>query len=147
MREATIAGLAVAIVFAAVAAWAADYVGAANCRLCHKVQYNSWETLAHASAFKSLEPDDTGNPECLKCHATGASADLPGVQCEACHGPGSEYKSMKIMKDREASLAAGLILPDESTCNSCHVGEAPHELPTFDYAEALESGVHEHKAE
>ena len=102
---------------------------------------------AHAKAFDRLEGDETSDAECLKCHATGASADLPGVQCEACHGPGSEYKSMKIMKDREASIAAGLVIPDEALCNSCHAGEAPHDMPAFNYAEAVKTGVHEHKTE
>jgi hypothetical protein len=82
----------------------------------------------------------------LGCHATGASAELPGVQCEACHGPGSEYKSMKVMKDREASIAAGLIVPDEATCRGCHE-KAPHEVPAFDYASMKDTGVHEHKDE
>ena len=45
------------------------------------------------------------NAECLKCHATGAGSDpklndkkftTDGVQCEACHGAGSKYKSAKL---------------------------------------------------
>ena len=73
------------------------------------------------------------------------SADLPNVQCEACHGPGSEYKSMSIMKDKEKAIAAGLVLPTEKTCLGCHTG-APHEQPKFNYQEAVKEGVHEHKA-
>mgnify|MGYP001819881094 FL=1 len=72
---------------------------------------------------------------------------MPGVGCEACHGPGSDYKSMKTMKDREASIAAGLVVPNEETCNSCHAGAAPHDLPAFDYATASKTGLHERKAE
>ena len=109
MRKTTIVAVIVAMTFAVAAVGAADYIGAAKCKLCHKLQYESWQGLKHADAFKNLEPDNTGNAECLKCHATGGSADFPGVQCEACHGPGSEYKSMKTMKDREAAIAAGLI--------------------------------------
>ncbi len=146
MRKSTIAAGIAVMVFAVGAVGAADYIGAAKCKMCHKLQYESWQGLAHAEAFKNLEPDNTGNAECLKCHATGASADLPGVQCEACHGPGSEYKSMKIMKDREASLAAGLILPEKAVCEGCHAGEAPHELPAFNFDEMVKKGVHEHKA-
>lgn len=70
---------------------------------------------------------------------------MPGVQCEACHGSGSEYKSMKIMKDHEASLAAGLIVPDEATCKSCHE-DAPHDQKPFDFASMKEKGQHEVKA-
>jgi nitrate/TMAO reductase-like tetraheme cytochrome c subunit len=120
----------------------ADYIGAKKCKLCHKTEYASWEQTPHAKAFDNLKPEEQGKAECLKCHATGGTADLPGVQCEACHGPGSEYKSMKIMKDQEAAIAAGLILPDEALCVSCHEG-APHDVPPFNYEEAKKIGVHE----
>ena len=80
--------------------FAADYIGAAKCKMCHKVEYESWSQLSHSKAFEKLEGDDQANPECLKCHATGGKAELPGVQCESCHGPGSDYKGMKIMKDQ-----------------------------------------------
>jgi nitrate/TMAO reductase-like tetraheme cytochrome c subunit len=133
-----------AIILSAGAVHAADYITAAKCKMCHKLQYTSWEGLAHAKAFDQLKDDEKSNAECLKCHATGGSAEMPGVQCEACHGPGSDYKSMKVMKDREASIAAGLIIPNEATCKGCHEG-APHEQPAFNYAEAVEKGVHEHK--
>jgi nitrate/TMAO reductase-like tetraheme cytochrome c subunit len=136
-------GLAL-LVLSAASAVAADYIGAAKCKLCHKVQYESWEQLAHAKAFDQLEGEQQADPECLKCHATGGTADLPGVQCEACHGPGSDYKGIKTMKDLDTALAAGLILPDESTCKGCHEG-APHEQKPFDFATAKDKGVHAHK--
>ncbi len=120
------------------------FIGVDKCKLCHKVQYESWKTLKHASAFDRLKPEEQGKPECLKCHATGGSADMPGVQCESCHGAGSDYKSLKVMKDREASLAAGLVLPEEQVCRSCHE-KAPHDLPAFDYEAAKAKGIHEFK--
>jgi nitrate/TMAO reductase-like tetraheme cytochrome c subunit len=120
------------------------YITAAKCKMCHKLQYTSWEGLAHAKAFDQLKGDEQGNAECLECHATGGSADMPGVQCEACHGPGGGYKSMKVMKDRDASVAAGLIIPDEATCKGCHEG-APHDQVAFNYGEFVKKGVHEHK--
>jgi len=141
--KAILVGLGILILSAAVVG-AADYISAAKCKMCHKVQYESWTGLAHAKAIEQLEPEDQGNADCLKCHATGGSADMPGVQCEACHGPGSDYKSMKVMKDLDASVAAGLVVPDEATCKSCHTG-APHDQKAFDYASAVEKGVHEHK--
>ncbi len=133
-----------ALALSAMAVSSADYIGAAKCKMCHKVQFASWERLAHAKAFEQLKPEEQSDPECLKCHATGGTAEMPGVQCEACHGPGSDYKSMKTMKDREASIAAGLVIPDESVCKGCHEG-APHDQPAFDYATAATQGVHEHK--
>ena len=48
-----------------------------------------------------------------------------GVACETCHGPGSIYKKRKTMKDRDASIAAGLILPDEALCLTCHNDSSP----------------------
>jgi len=128
----------------AAAVRAADYIGAEKCKICHKVEYTSWESLEHAKAFDTLQPAEQAKAECLRCHATAGKAELPGVQCEACHGPGGEYKSMTVMKDRQASLAAGLLLPDEAACKSCH-SNAPHDLPEFDYAEAVEIGVHDRK--
>ena len=47
------------------------------------------------------------------------------LSCETCHGPGSKYKSNTIMKDREKSIAAGLIIPDEKLCKTCHNEESP----------------------
>ena len=50
-------------------------------------------------------------PQCLKCHVLGKDIDPAelestfnkedGVQCETCHGPGSEYKKLTIMKDKQ----------------------------------------------
>jgi ankyrin repeat protein len=67
---------------------------------------------------------------CLLCHTTGAQDDQAlfaasfrteeGVGCESCHGPGSEYLSVEVMGNREAFLAAGGRIPDETTCRSCH---------------------------
>jgi cytochrome c peroxidase len=93
---------------------------------------------------------------CLKCHTTGyglANARFEkgfdvadGVQCEACHGPGSEYKSMKTMKDREASVAAGLVVfaddaAIEAKCKTCHNEESPT-YKEFKFAEMYEKIKH-----
>jgi len=126
-------------------ALAADYIGAAKCKMCHKVEYGSWESMSHANAFEKLKPEEQGNAECLGCHATGGNAEMPGVQCEACHGPGSDYKSMKVMKDQAAAVAAGLVLPTEATCKKCHEG-APHDQKPFDFETAKASGLHEKKS-
>jgi len=122
------------------------YIGADKCKMCHKTEHASWLQTPHAKAFEKLKPEEQGKAECLKCHATGNTADFPGVQCEACHGAGSDYKSMKVMKDKEAAVAAGLIIPTEETCVGCHTG-APHDQPAFNYEEAKKKGLHEVKAE
>jgi hypothetical protein len=135
----------VAALGAAVAS-AGEFIGADKCKMCHKVQYTSWAETGHAQGFEKLKAEDQGKAECLKCHATGDSADMPGVQCEACHGAGSDYKSMKVMKDPEASRAAGLLMPGEAECKVCHEG-APHDQKPFDYATAKETGIHAFKSE
>jgi hypothetical protein len=146
MRTSRVIVTAIAVAVVAVgAAVAADYIGAAKCKMCHKVQFDSWSALAHAKAFDRLKPEEQAKAECLGCHATGGKAELPGVQCEACHGPGSDYKAMDVMKDHAKSVAAGLIVPDEALCKSCHAGKAPHELKPFDFGAAKAKGVHAHK--
>jgi len=120
------------------------YVGVKKCKMCHKLQYTSWAASKHAQAFDLLKGDDQSNPVCLGCHATNKTADMPGVQCEACHGPGSAFKKMSVMKNEEAAIAAGLILPKEDTCLRCHKG-APHDQKEFVFAERIKVGVHEHK--
>jgi len=59
-----------------------------------------------------------------------------GVSCESCHGPGSEYKKMSIMKDREKAIANGLIIPEEKVCLVCHNEKNPFFKP-FDYKERV----------
>jgi hypothetical protein len=126
-----------------------EYVGAAKCKMCHKVQYASWEQTTHAKATDDAKAstDREFSADCLKCHATNASEDLAGVQCEACHGPGSDYKKMSIMKDKDASIANGLIIPSQETCDGCHTGDDHSKKVVL--ADNLDNraAIHEHKAE
>ncbi len=142
-----IAVAALALAAAAVTAQDHEYVGADKCKMCHKVQYSSWEATTHAGSLDKAKAstDPAFSDDCLKCHATNASADLPGVQCEACHGPGGDYKKMSIMKDREASLANGLIIPSQETCNQCHMDDGHSKAVV--YADNLmnSAAIHEFK--
>jgi len=121
----------IAIVLAVVAvsssAFAGDheYVGAAKCKMCHKVQYASWEGTKHAKATDSAKASTERefSADCLKCHATNASEEMAGVQCEACHGAGNDFKKMSIMKDLDAAIANGLVIPTQATCDGCHTGD------------------------
>ena len=72
-------GIAV-IALVATAAVAADYIGAAKCKICHKLQHQSWQEMKHAKAFDALKPEEQGKEECLKCHATGGKAELLRVE-------------------------------------------------------------------
>lgn len=109
------------------------YMGAKFCRTCHSSadndRYHLWLQSAHAEAFEALKGAEKADPECLSCHATGYGEsfsekttvkDLRGVQCEACHGPGSEYKSMRVMKDPKLARKNGLLDITRETCLRCH---------------------------
>ncbi len=140
-----------------VSANAAEYVGVAKCKICHMKQFASWQATSMANSFENLKPgvkaeekkkakidpnkDYTNDPKCLGCHTTGyqkpngfksfaETPELINVQCEGCHGPGSEY--LKIMKENNKFnladvKAAGLTIPseDEKGCLSCHGGGSP----------------------
>lgn len=136
------------------------YVGAKGCKMCHAsstkgAQYKVWEKTKHAQAYASLATEEAKkaaaakgidnpreSPECLKCHVTGYGSDPSlfeptyakeeGVGCESCHGPGKDYKNMKIMKDIETAKANGLIIPTEEVCRKCHNEESPFYEP-FDF--------------
>jgi len=106
------------------------YKGANWCKMCHRQDniYSSWQETAHAGAFDVLPEAQRENEQCLSCHATAETARgklLEGVQCEACHGPGSGYAKQTIMEDREKSIANGLILGDRETCIKCHTDDLP----------------------
>jgi hypothetical protein len=144
-------------------------------------QYKVWETLKMAKSMETLKPgvaadiktkagldpekDYTTDPKCLKCHTTGygkpggfesmeKTPTLANVGCEACHGPGSNYRSPKIMSVKafkenwdeahKKAVAAGLVRPvGEEVCTKCHNEENPVEkLFKFDFAEYKEKIKH-----
>lgn len=139
-----------------------EYVGAVSCaRICHKTarqgeQLSIWQSSAHATAYESLASEKgrawakaagVEDPQkadaCLKCHTTGGSAPVEeGVGCEACHGPGSLYKKRSVMKDREAAIKAGLIIPGEEECQACHNADGPHEQAAFNFEERMKKVAH-----
>ena len=135
------------------AAWGADekakpdYVGAKKCKTCHKDQHKSWLETKHAKAFDVLSDEEKTKKECVICHITCKTAKgevLEGVQCEACHGPGSEYKSLKIMNKKKwaadpetyqkKAIEAGLIYSKEENCKRCHKKEGNPNFKKFDFA-------------
>ena len=133
------------------------YVGADKCKVCHLPQHAIWLKSKHAKALEVLG-DKRSDPQCLPCHTTGlagpkdpAAAELSGVQCEACHGPGSLYKSPLLMSKtkytqnpaqaRAAVLAAGLTLPDEKVCTGCHNPKSPT-FKGFDFSAYREKIKH-----
>ncbi len=126
-----------------------EYVGDKKCKMCHKDQHSSWLETKHAKAYDALSAEEKKKPECVGCHVTGTTAKdvlLEGVQCEACHGAGSAYKSPKIMskknwpadpeKHMKMAVEAGLIVPTEETCKGCHKKEGNPNFKEFDFAKS-----------
>lgn len=128
------------------------YTGARACGMCHKTEAQGgqlviWEKSKHSQAYttlttpaandiakaKGLTTPAAESPACLECHAIvgDAKADVKdGVQCEMCHGPGSDYKSLAVMKDKAQSIAGGLktyadAAAIEALCRTCHNEKSP----------------------
>jgi hypothetical protein len=121
------------------------YRGATYCQTCHGGgtagdQYTTWVASAHAGAWNTLDDIGNGrNATCLPCHTVGAKAvnadpeldnggydetavaRLQGVQCENCHGPGSQHPT--------AEFGSVDVVMQASMCGSCHNG--PHH-PTYE---------------
>ncbi|HEY3295564.1 MAG TPA: cytochrome c family protein [bacterium] len=142
------------------------YVGSKTCKMCHNTEaqakiYDKWMSTKHAHAMAALDSakGETTNPKCLKCHTTGygkatgfdkvkdkqGAEDLGSVGCEACHGPGSDYKAMGVMKNHEQAIANGLIVPTEEVCKTCHNQESPT-FKGFDYTTMFPKIAHGKKA-
>jgi hypothetical protein len=143
-----------------------SFIGVEPCSMCHKTetqgkQLDIWKNSKHALAYQvltSTKADSIAKTKgfstpaskteaCLKCHASGYNTNASligkkfkiedGVQCETCHGPGSDYKAPAIMKNREESIKNGLIVHQdgEAYCKSCHNNESPT-FQSFNYQEA-----------
>jgi hypothetical protein len=115
---------------------AGDYVGLETCAACHTDVAASFAKTAHANALEVLkEAGSDGDPECLKCHATGVSDSKyvdGAVTCESCHGPGSEH----VATGDKAAIHAAV---GEADCLKCHT---PDWSPDFDFETYKAKGVH-----
>jgi hypothetical protein len=177
--------IAVILLHLSAAAEEPQYVGAKKCKICHNKksevqQFEIWKNSKHAKAYETLASDRAKEfalkagiktdpqqaEQCLECHVTGYGLDSArfaesfnaedGVQCESCHGAGSEYKAVSIMsaskykkqrdKQHELALEAGLVIPDEETCKVCHNKRSPA-FNGFDFAEYYEKIKHEYTTE
>ena len=151
------------------------YIGAQACGQCHDGpsighQFSKWLLTAHAKAYASLALPEakpitelsgiTEEPhkakQCLGCHATAAETEdwelaegfhlEDGLQCEACHGPGSEYATKEVMMDRMHAMMHGLKMPTKDDCMVCHRAKGSHDRilkkKTFNLDEAWQAIAH-----
>jgi hypothetical protein len=149
-----------------------SYEGTAVCGMCHKTeksgnQLKIWQDSKHAQAFKALQTPAADKvaaakgfktkaaetKECLKCHVSGFGVDKAlvgakfkmedGVQCETCHGPGSGYKNMAVMKVKADAQKKGLMLHADVSkfCTTCHNADSPF-FKGFKYDEMWKKIAH-----
>jgi DnaJ-class molecular chaperone len=118
-----------------------------------------WENSRHSKSYKvlftdsaleeaekqKLEKSPSESPKCLKCHGPlyekAPEVKTEGVTCEICHGPGSAYIKISIMKNREKAIENGLIAYNsaeeiKTRCLACHGAE------TFDFESSWEKIKH-----
>lgn len=146
------------------------FIGAGKCKMCHSSdakgnQYKIWSESKHAKAYADLATEEAKktaekvglktepqkSPECLKCHVTafGVSDDLKdasfnvaeGLGCETCHGAGNDYKGLSVMKDKQKSIEAGLVIPTKEVCVKCHNSQSPN-YKEFNYDEYYKKIAH-----
>ncbi|MGB2984638.1 MAG: multiheme c-type cytochrome, partial [Phycisphaerae bacterium] len=144
------------------------YIGVMACAGCHRgpmmgYQFSKWRLSKHARAYAVLgtptgyqmaaragaKGNPQENPRCVRCHTIGAASGndgftagftpADGVQCESCHGAGSEFRPEAVMRDRRASRQAGLKPVTRETCMRCH--NNAHGRP-FDYEAAVSMIAH-----
>jgi hypothetical protein len=114
---------------------AEGYLGWETCKACHAKVYERWSEDPHSKAFATLaEGDKWNDPKCLPCHTTGyeiaaqrdstdVKPEMWNVQCEACHGMGTQHR-----RD------GGMRTVGEEACRRCHT---PEWSPDWNYEEAL----------
>jgi hypothetical protein len=173
---ATFAAIGTLVLAAQTAAAEPKYVGAQDCGRCHKKeligdQFGAWKKSDHAKAMEALKsekalkiakerglkvPPDQSD-DCVRCHSTAHGLQKSqflkkpleisdGVQCESCHGPGSEYRKKNVMSNHDKAVAAGLWEPGkkEKICTDCHNKDSPtwDAAKGFDYKAAKQKIAH-----
>jgi hypothetical protein len=112
------------------------YLGVGTCMGCHPEAFEAYTRSGHARAYRTLAAESVQrDTRCVGCHVTGygerggfsgvrrmsTMVDLIDVQCEACHGAGSNHS-----RDGAYREAA------KKSCVRCHTNE---EDSDFDFDE------------
>jgi len=135
------------------------YVGVKTCATCHDGRgmghaCSLWALSKHARAYavlarpeakaiaelSGIPQEPQASPMCLGCHSTGAHAEEwekdetffteDGVQCEKCHGPGSEYMT---------GLARGGAQSTQAGCTHGPQRDCPLDTEELDLRPAAET--------
>jgi hypothetical protein len=129
------------------------YTGHKKCKTCHKKepignQFGIWLESKHAKTFATLATekakkwgaeagvdDPQTDDRCVKCHTTAHGVPdsmvskkfdrTAGVQCEACHGAGKDYRKKSVMVDRDKAIERGMVPQTAAVCTVCHNDESP----------------------
>jgi hypothetical protein len=113
------------------------YVGDGKCASCHAPAMAFWKKTVHASAWRTLvEVNKQNDYRCVSCHVTGYGQvggtslghtdRLRDVQCEVCHGPGSEHVAQKGLEEPSAMRRDA----PATLCTGCHTEQ---HSDTFQY--------------
>ena len=117
------------------------YIGSDLCVRCHPSEGAQWKTTAHSAAWNTLQVvKHDADGECITCHSVGyqkpggfmsfaSTPALANVQCENCHGLGTEHEAFATAPHRI----------DASTCMQCHNKERD---PDFNFATYLPKIIH-----
>ncbi len=120
----------------------AGYVGAEQCAACHADEAEHWATTRHGDAYATLvKVNKQFDLSCVGCHVTGfrepggaevvENAGLQNVQCEQCHGPGSQHVATPEKRGKPNAIRRDAPV---DVCLQCHT---PEHSDTFDYPSYL----------
>jgi len=117
------------------------FLGSELCARCHTQEAEQWKTTSHSVAWQTLvNVKKDATPECIVCHSVGfqkpggfvsatATPHLTNVQCENCHGIGTEHDAFAAAPHRVTA----------ETCKNCHKGDND---PEFDWDKKLPRIAH-----
>lgn len=101
------------------------FLGAELCVRCHAEEGEQWKTTSHSVAWQTLvNAKKDATQECIGCHSVGyqqpggfmsqtATPHLSNVQCENCHGIGTQHEAFATTPHRIT----------EQVCITCHKGD------------------------